>query len=287
MFSNKKNWLLASLGLVVIGAAGALNILINGEGVMGINNSVPWGILIAGYIFFAVASTGVGLISSLNNVFGIKKFEAMGKRALLASLVLLLCGFGVLLFELGSPLKMFYYILSPNLSAPIWWMGMLYGVYLVLLLVELNYSLKNDHSKVKPIATAAFFVKLAAVSNLGAVFAMFYARPYWEGAFFPIYMIVTAILSGAAVFAIIIYLVGKERGENAGTSNDMVGAIGKILAAFLAITLLMEVWQIVINLYGSTPDKYSAIMALLSGPISLKFWVLQIGVGLIDRKSVV
>ena len=275
---NRKNWLLISLVLIGIGAAGALNILINGEEVMGITNDVPWGILIAGYVFFAVSSTGVGLISSLGHVFGMQRFEAISKRALLASLILLLCAFGVLLFDLGNPLRMLNFLLSPNLSAPIWWMGALYGVYLILLLVELNYSLKNDHHKVKPIAKVAFFVKLAAVSNLGAVFAMLYARPYWAGAFYPIYMIVTAILSGAAVLSIIFYFIDNKKAEG---NQGFVKTLGKILTAFLAVTLLMELWQVLIALFGSTPGKQSALMALISGPLSVRFWLLQIAIGLV------
>lgn len=278
MLTYKKNWSLISLVLIAIGAAGVINLLLNGEQVMGTTNSVPWGILISGYVFFAVAATGVGLISSLGHVFGIRKFQAIGNRALLTSLVLLLCGFGVLLFELGSPLKMINFLFSPNLSAPIWWMGALYGVYLIMLVIELSYSLKNDHSKVKTVATIAFFVKLAAVSNLGAIFAAFYARPFWEGAFYPMHMIVTAVLSGAAVLTIVVYLFAKNSDDYA---NSMVPTLGKILAAFLAVTFFMEVWQIVINLYGATADKQSALMALLSGPLSIKFWLLQIALGLL------
>lgn len=278
MLTYKKNWSLLSLVLILFGAAGVINLLLNGEQVMGTTNSVPWGILISGYVFFAVAATGVGFISSLGHVFGIEKFQAIGKRALLTSLVLLLCGFGVLLFELGSPLKMLNFMFSPNLSAPIWWMGALYGVYLIMLVIELSYSLKNDHGKVKTVATIAFFVKLAAVSNLGAIFATFYARPFWEGAFYPIHMIVTAVLSGAAVLIIVLYLFARNR-DNYATS--MVPALGKILAAFLAVTLFMEGWQVVIGLYGATAAKQSALVALLTGPLSLKFWLLQIAVGLV------
>jgi len=274
---NRKNWLLISLVLIGIGAAGALNILINGEEVMGINNDVPWGILIAGYVFFAVSSTGVGLISSLGHVFGMQRFEAISKRALLASLILLLCAFGVLLFDLGNPFRMVNFLLSPNLSAPIWWMGALYGVYLILLLFELNYSLKNEYHKVKPIAKVAFFVKLAAVSNLGAVFAMLYARPYWAGAFYPIYMVITAILSGASVLSIIYYFVDIKRSEG---TKSLLKALGKILTAFLAVTLLMELWQLLIAFNGSTPGKYSALMALINGPLSIRFWLMQIIIGL-------
>jgi len=109
---NKKIGLIISLILVGIGILGAINILLNGEQVMGINNQIPWGILIAGYVFFAVSSTGVGLVSSLGHVFHIKKFEILSKRALLISIILLLCGFGVLALELANPLHLIYILFS-------------------------------------------------------------------------------------------------------------------------------------------------------------------------------
>ena len=77
-------WLgILSIG-VAAGFAGVINVLINGHAqVYNVSREVPWGILIATYVFLVVSSTGLCLISSLGHVFGIKKFEFIGKRAIL------------------------------------------------------------------------------------------------------------------------------------------------------------------------------------------------------------
>jgi len=277
----KKKWLTISLVLVCIGALGAINILLNGEHVMGNNNQVPWGILIAGYVFFAASSTGVGLISSLGHVFGIKRFESLGKRALLASIILLLCAFGVLALELANPLNMIYILLSPNIKSPIWWMGALYGLYLLLLFAEFYYSLKEDHKKVKPIANIALITKLAAVSNLGVVFGMLHSRPFWQGPYFSLYMILTAILSGAAILSIIFYFVNQKSNQADYQGENIVRNLGKILAGALFITVIFTFWKILTSLYGGTPGKSEAAFALLVGPLGIKFWVMEIILGTI------
>ncbi|MDK2822917.1 MAG: hypothetical protein PWQ67_1946 [Clostridia bacterium] len=278
---TKKNWLLISLLLIGIGAIGAINVLLHGEHVLGINNQVPWGILIAGYVFFAVSSTGVGLISSLGHVFGFTRFELLGRRALLVSIILLLCGFGVLGLELANPFNLIYILLSPNFRSPIWWMGAFYGLYLILLFAEFYYSLHNDHKKVKPIANVAFITKLAAVSNLGVVFGMLHSRPFWQGPYFSLYMILTAILSGSAILAIIFYLVGEKGGQVAYRGEHIVISLGKILVAALFITAIFTFWKLITSIYGGVPGKYEAAIALLKGPLSLKFWLFEIIAGLI------
>lgn len=64
--------LLVAAFLVLLGLAGAVNKLIQGEHALGTTDLVPWGVLIAGYVFFAAAGTGVGLIASAGHVLGSK-----------------------------------------------------------------------------------------------------------------------------------------------------------------------------------------------------------------------
>ncbi|MFZ5945506.1 MAG: NrfD/PsrC family molybdoenzyme membrane anchor subunit [Bacillota bacterium] len=277
---SKNKLVLVSLLLICIGAAGGINILIQGEHALGINNQVPWGILIAGYVFFALSSTGIGLVSSLGHVFGLEQYELLGKRALLASIVILLCGFGMLALELANPLKLIYILISPNLKSPIWWMGAFYSIYLVLLFAEFYYALKDNHHKVKPIANLALVIKLAAATNLGFVFGMLHARPYWQGPYFSLYMVLTAIVSGAALLSVIFYLAGKNGANVFYKDSHITTSLGKILAAALVLTAVFTIVHLITGIYGNIPGKSAATAALLTGPLSLKFWFIEIGMGL-------
>ena len=107
-------------GLLVValaGGAAVLTALVKGHHVMGTTSEMPWGVLIATYVFFVVSSTGLCLVSSLGHVFGFKVFEPIAKKAIFLALVTLVVGFSVIAAELERPLFLAKYaVLSPNPS---------------------------------------------------------------------------------------------------------------------------------------------------------------------------
>lgn len=267
--------------LVALGAIGAGNVIINGEHAMGTTNQVPWGALIAAYVFFVVSSTGLCLVSSLGHVFHIERFEVVGKRAVLFAIITLLCGFGVIGLELGNPFHMIWIAFSPNFTSAIWWMGFLYSIYLVLLIFEFMSMLKEDHKGARLYGTLAFISAIAAHSNLGAVFGFLHARPYWQGPYMAIYFILSAFLSGAAILAIIFYLVDKNGGQARYKGEPIVTHLGKLMALALGITMFFTTWKILTGLYGAAPGKYEAVLAVLTGPLAWKFWIFEVGMGMV------
>ena len=59
--------------LTVVGVASGIHALYVGhEHTYGVSRGVPWGILIAAYVFFVVTSTGLCIVSSVGHVFGFK-----------------------------------------------------------------------------------------------------------------------------------------------------------------------------------------------------------------------
>lgn len=271
-------WTYLSIALVAFAVIGAINkYFISGEHAFGISPEVPWGALISGYVFFAVAATGTGLVGSLGHVFRIKKFEALSKRALLASILLLLSAFAVLAVELSNPFKMIYLLFSPNLNSPIFWMGAFYGVYLFLLFGEFYFTLKNKHSIATGIAYVSFVVKLAAIINLGRVFAYTTVRGFWDGYYYPAYMVVSAVVSGAAVLTIILYLSAQDQGKE----ESLGKTLGKILAGSLFLFALMQGVKIGTSLTSSNSDIASAASALISGPMALPFWGMEVLIGIL------
>lgn len=283
MLFNKKLWIIISSILVVVGIAGAANLIINGKDAMGTTNYVPWGGLIAGYVFFVVSSTGLSLVSSLGHVFKIKRFEVIGKRAVLGSIVTLLMGFIVIGLELGNPFAMIHLMFTPNFASAIFWMGLLYGVYLVLLCFEFFYMLKNDHKKSTFFGLLVLISAIAAHSNLGAVFGFLVARPYWTGPYMSIYFILSAFLSGAAILAIIYFVVMKVKDNETlyYRGDHILKSLGKLLILFIGITSFFTTWKILTGLYNAVPGKYEAVMILLTGPLAPQFWLFEVGFGMV------
>lgn len=268
---------------VIAGLAAVLYVLNVGHlHAYNLTREISWGILISTYVFFVVSSTGLCLVSSLGHVFGIKQFEQIGKRAILLAIITLLTGFGTIAMELNHPLRMaIWVVLSPNLASPIWWMGTLYGVYLVLLCIEFYALMKHKHRLASVIGLLGFIAAITAHSNLGAVFGLLEARPFWHGSFLPIYFILSAMVSGGALLALIVYYNNYFRGGiMPAKQQDFVKALGKLQALLLGILIFFVIWKIVPGLYGKPPGKYEATMAVLTGPLAFNFWFFEVLIGL-------
>jgi molybdopterin-containing oxidoreductase family membrane subunit len=274
---------LLGLGMLV-GAAAALMVLIKGHAHMyNVTREIPWGILISTYVFFVVSSTGLCLVSSLGHVFGIEQFELIGRRAILLAIITLLTGFGTIAMEINHPIRMaIYVILSPNFESPIWWMGTLYGIYLMLLIGEFYFLMRNHHKGAMTMGLLGFVAAVTAHSNLGGVFGLLEARPYWHGSFLPIYFILSALVSGGALISIIVYYNYQFRKIPLPERYpQFINTLAKLQALFLMILTFFVTWKIIPGLYGRPPEKFEATMALLTGPMAFNFWFFEVLIGML------
>lgn len=270
------SWTLTAGVLCLIGLAGLASYLIQGHDAYNISRQVPWGILISTYIFFVVSSTGLCLVSSLGHVFGLKQFEVIGKRAIAMAIITLLSGFAVIAAEIGYPFRMLVYnVLTPNFSAAIWWMGTLYSLYLVFILIEFRFMIKVNHKLAGYAGLAGFIAGVAAHSNLGAIFGYLDARPWWQGPFLPIYFILSAAATGCAII-ILLFAVRYAREKMPDDVRGTITTISRLFAMLLGFLLFFETWKVLTSIYGGAPGKYDTMMALLNGPLSLSFWGFEI-----------
>ncbi len=279
-----KRLLQALLVVALVGAGAGVVALLEGHHVMGTTSEISWGVLIAAYVFFVVSSTGLCLVSSLGHVFGFTVFEPIAKKAIFLAFVTLLVGFAVIATEIEAPLKLAkWVVLSPNPAAPIWWMGTLYGVYMVLIGAELLFLFTKDHQKAKVVGLVSVVAAVAAHSNLGAVFGLQHSRPFWYGPLLPIYFIASALVCGAALLILIVTL-----GDFFGHSRQLdpahaplVEALRKLLALFLLIVAFFTVWKVITGVQGGHPGKYEVTMAALTGPLFVSFWLFEVLLGLV------
>lgn len=277
---KQKLWIGISALLVLIGMAGMINIFLHGEHVMGTTNYVPWGSLIGAYVFFVATSTGLTFISSLAHTFKVHKFDVLTKRMTLASIATLLMGFVMIGIELGNPLAMVYIILSPNFTAPIFWMGLLYSFYLALHVVEFYFQLKGDHKKINVISPIVLAVAVAAQSTLGAVFGMAVARGYWNDAYISIYFILLAFISGLAFVSIMMFLMSKADVISKKTKDQISQlhpVMSKMILGLLAAAVFFNVWKWIYTLSGNVPGQADAAMLMAGGALTLPYWLLEVG----------
>lgn len=276
-------WFGISAALLAAGLAAGMHAFFVGYGhIYNVTREVPWGILISTYVFFVVTSTGLCLVSSIGHVFGSREFMPIAKRSVYLSILTIVAGFLVMFFETENPVNMVVYnVLSPNFTSNIWWMGTLYGAYLFFMGIEFACLQLERHK----LATYAGFLGvisgIAAHSNLGAVFGMLTARPFWYGPYMPIYFIASAMMSGCAAIILFTWMASKiNREPLEGTMLRAVDVTRQVGILMICVIMFFSAWKIIAGLVGGEAER-EAFLALITGPYAFNFWAFEVLAGMV------
>ena len=273
---------------------------------------IPWATLIATYIFMVAIGSGLCIINALGSVFGMQRYEMMTRRMAFLSLTTILFGMLCIVLHLGHPERMpIYNAISPNFRSAISWMGLLYTIYMAVVVVELwllnrgDLVIRAERSEgwtkkilqlltleklrgtrfgavledprlPRLIALLAFVSGASALSMLGSVFAHAESRLLWYGPYYPIYFLVSAIFSGYTFFLaviIITYRVKKE--EIMPGLKAVIFEMAQAMAVVLAVGFLLMIFRLAAGLLE--PATRAPSMLLLNGPFRLGFWGFEVG----------
>ncbi len=274
--------LLALLTLVGI-VAGVHSIYAGHEHTFGVSRGVPWGLLIAAYVFFVVTSTGLCIVSSVGHVFGFENFNPIAKRAVFMSISTIVAGFLVIAFEIENSWRMpVGNVIGANPTSNIWWMGTLYGAYLFFMMIEFVMLQLNNHKVATGFGLAGLLTGVAAHSNLGAVFGLLNGREFWHGPYMPIYFITSAAMSGCVAIIFFTYIAYKFNGWQMNDKmKKSMESVAKMGALMMAIIIFFTCWKMITGVTGHPPGKYEAMQALLSGSYSVNFWLGEVALGMV------
>ncbi|MEW6673513.1 MAG: NrfD/PsrC family molybdoenzyme membrane anchor subunit [Thermodesulfobacteriota bacterium] len=203
---NKKMqvWL-GILGIAILaGLIAAFRLFTEGHGLFNTNDVIIWSLPLGVYIFLALSSSGLTILAAIPLVFGVKKYEPFAKRLVFLAIATLIGAFISIGLELGSIFHMIYIMLSPNLSSPIWWMGAIYSLEMLILILKFWKMHGGDwHSTFsKFLGTVSFICALIAPLMIGSVFGLTESRVTYFGPVMSIYSLLMAILSGLALFLV-------------------------------------------------------------------------------------
>ena len=253
------------------------------EHAYGVTRQVPWGLLIASYVFFVVTSTGLCLVSSIGHVFGVEAFKPIAKRSVFMAIATIVSGFLVIAFEIENPWRMaIYNVISPNLTSNIWWMGTLYGAYLFFMLIEFALLQMGRHKEAGYLGLMGVVAGVAAHSNLGAVFGLLNGREFWHGPYMPIYFITSAMMSGCAAVIMFHWIGYKANGwKMSNELQNSLQAVAKLGALLYSVIMFFTIWKVLSGVAGNPPGKYEAMMSILSGPYAANFWGGEVAMGLV------
>jgi molybdopterin-containing oxidoreductase family membrane subunit len=259
----------AGIALLVVSAAvllasfgyAASNLSSQGHSAFNTSSTLPWGQPIATYLYFALASSGLGLIASLPLVFGFRQYYPVVKRCIFLAFIVLVSGMAVLAMELGNVWRMLWVIpFNLQIQSAMFWMGVFYVADLLFLMWKFRKMDEDDwHSKTsKQVGIASFLAVLLASGNLALVFGMMNMRPFWFDGLLPIYFYLTATASGMAALVFFTYLAyGFDRDRMpAALQALLAGSLPKLFATLLGATLLFIAVRAATGLYTNNPEIY-------------------------------
>jgi Ni/Fe-hydrogenase subunit HybB-like protein len=273
---------------------------------------IPWATLIATYIFLVAIGSGLCIINALGSVFGMQRYEMMTRRMAFLSLTTILFGMLCIVLHLGHPERMpIYNVISPNFRSAISWMGLLYTIYMAVVVVELwllnrgDLVIRAERSEgwtkkilqlltleklrgtrfgavledprlPRIIALLAFVSGASALSMLGSVFAHSESRLLWYGPYYPVYFLVSAIFSGYAfLIAVTIITYRVKEDEMRPGLKTLIFEMAQVLAVVLAVGFLLMIFRLAAGLLD--PASRAPTMLLLNGPFNIGFWGFEVG----------
>jgi len=272
-----KGWMaFLSLGLL-LGVYSAFRIFTVGHGELANTTQLlPWGLQVSAYIYLALTSTGCSFVSYLGTLGGVEKIKAIVPRAILLALLAVVAGFMSLSLEIGRLERLpIEFVLNPNLTSAMWWMGVFYSIKMGVLAAEL-IMLKFHNEKLDRIINWVGLISgIAAVSSLGGVFGVLEGRAYAFGSFTPIYFLIMAFLGGVALILFVSSIISMLKG---GTDEPLNGAIGILRTIFIiavGIVFLASVWRYIVGVWVTNP--YYDLFEIWSE----KFWLFSVATGML------
>lgn len=246
---NNKGTTLVWLGLlgivIAVGLFAAFRLFTEGHYLFNTNDVIIWSLPLGVYVFLAITSSGLTLLAGLPLFFGLKQYEPFAKRLVFLAIATLCGAFVSIGLELGNVPHMIYIMLSPNFSSPIWWMGFIYSVELVVLIVKFWKMHTGDwHSSFSRfLGAASFFLALAAPLMIGSVFGLTESRVTYFGPVMSIYCLLMGLLSGLALFILYSGVVEKVTGtslllQQAGPFQEIVGIFRYVTGVVVGFTLV-------------------------------------------------
>jgi molybdopterin-containing oxidoreductase family membrane subunit len=303
-------------GLALASAAGLAALvvrLVEGLRVTNLTSSISWGLWVALYIYFVGLSAGSFLLSSLVYVFGMHRFEKVGRMALLSALFALGGALTFIWIDLGKPWRFWHALVYPHFGSVMAVEMILYLAYIALILAELHFLMRADLAAAAASAPAPWrwvmralalryrppsdparadtdrrvertWVRLLGIVGVpvaigvhggtGAIFAVVGARPYWFGGLFPVVFLVSALASGAALTTFLHVFFGDRRDPG---HASLARALAELTALFVAIDLLLVASELLSGLYGGSTEHVQAWRAVMFGRYAAVFWAGQVG----------
>jgi molybdopterin-containing oxidoreductase family membrane subunit len=299
-------WIALLCAGLVFGLFGAYHVLAYGLQVTGLTNQVPWG------LWITLDLTAIALGGSAF-VFGVivyllrsKRFEVVGKLAVILGFLGYSAAGMVLLFDLGQPLRFWHPVVYWQPHSLLWEITMCVVLYLTVLIAELvpailEHPAFTTHpllSRFALLQKTSFFLKglahslhsfgpvLAAIgltlsllhqASLGATYAVLSGRGLWFNQSAPVQFVLSAMSGGIALLFLLSVIVFRMMRPGL-VKDDVLYDVARMAGAAALLCIYIRVWDWAVTNYYSFDQEVALQTIVLNtvSPYSISFWMGQV-----------
>ncbi|MDP1544516.1 MAG: NrfD/PsrC family molybdoenzyme membrane anchor subunit [Anaerolineales bacterium] len=281
--TNHILWIVGILALL-IGSIGMYQRLTEGLRLTALGSYVPWGLWVATYEYLVWLEVGSLLVFTLLvYVFNWPRdLERMAPTLYLSALAILAMALILIGLDLGHPFRFWHVLVWPQWGSLMTWMIWLHQVYLVVLVAKLALIFLPQRAFYKKISRWLSFLSLplgiALVVIAGSVFGVVIGRPAWQGSGLPVLFLISSLVAGTGLLAFqYVWFMRTPSEEYIEVSRRL----GKLLLAFLVISLLVSALTTLVILYPGVPAQATALSLTLFGPFWWVYWIFHLGFGVV------
>lgn len=285
------------IGLLVMGlmfgAVGGYFVLRYGLQVTGLNNQVPWGLWITVDLSSIALGGSAFVFGVIVYLLNIKRFQVIGRLAVLLGFLGYSSAGLILFFDLGQPLRFYFPVIHWQVHSLLWEITMCVVLYLSVLMAEL-YPVVVEYpffSRFPILGTIAHYIHkwgplLAIIgltlsilhqASLGATYGVLGGRGLWFNPTAPILFILSAISGGTSLLFVLGVFVFRVMRPGL-VDDDVLYDVAKIAGAFILLCIYINLWNWAVTNYYSFNKDISLQTQLLNSiaPYSFSFWFGQV-----------
>lgn len=245
----------------------------------GMRNLDSWGLYITSFMFFVGLSAGGLIISSVPKAFGIAGFGGISKVAVMSSIACTVAAIGLVVVDLGQPVRLWELFAYSNLGSPLMWDIVVLGTYLILSCVYLWAQVRADagkvsHTALRVISVVALVCAVLVHSVTAWIFGLQQGREMWHTALLAPWFVSSALVCGTALVMVVVMALRKV-GYLQLDQAYMI-KLTKLLGAFVMVDLYFFGCDLLTEAFpaGSGLEVFAMLTA---GQLAPFFWVEIIG----------
>lgn len=274
------------------------------------DSHVAWSIMIVLYPYITGLVAGAFVVSSLYHVFHQEVLKPVARLALVTALCF--CTFATvpLLLHLHHAERAFNIMITPSATSAMSGFGIIYSLYMLLLIVEVWLVFRADivarsRSAAGPFglfyrllsfgdqeitkesqAADAWLIRILSILGIpaacvlhgyvGFLFGAVKANPWWSTALMPIIFLASAVVSGiAALLALYLFICWRRK---LTPDAACIQSLSRYLWVSLIVAVSLELLELLHMAYESGAE-WPVLSALLTERLAFSYGIVQLLVG--------